>query len=53
MNMLKRTAGFNWSAAGVSTSVWRGVLVRDVLLACGLRDQPDDERWCGLILSCV
>ena len=24
--------GFNWGAAGVSTSVWKGVLLRDVLL---------------------
>ena len=30
---------------GVSTCLWRGVHVRDVLLACGLQDQPDTERW--------
>ncbi|KAI0675969.1 hypothetical protein C8Q78DRAFT_360877 [Trametes maxima] len=45
VNMVKRTVGFNWTASGVSTAVWRGVPVRDVLLACGLRDTPDDEIW--------
>ncbi|KAI0630736.1 hypothetical protein C8Q77DRAFT_1062963 [Trametes polyzona] len=45
VNMVKRTAGFNWTASGVSTSLWRGVPVRDVLLACGLRDTPAGERW--------
>ena len=30
---------------GVSTCNWRGVHVRDVLLACGLQDQGDTERW--------
>ncbi|KAE8077397.1 hypothetical protein FH972_015964 [Carpinus fangiana] len=35
-NMVKKTIGFNWGAAGVSTSVWRGVLLRDVLKRCGI-----------------
>ena len=30
--------GFNWGAAGVSTSVWKGVLVRDILLKCGVKN---------------
>ncbi|KAH9920934.1 uncharacterized protein B0H18DRAFT_1190512 [Fomitopsis serialis] len=45
MNMMKRTTGFNFTTAGVSTCLWRGVLVRDVLLASGLQDQPEHERW--------
>ncbi|KAJ3533482.1 hypothetical protein NM688_g7276 [Phlebia brevispora] len=45
MNMIKQTAGVNFSAAGVSTCLWRGVYVRDILLASGLKDQPDTERW--------
>ncbi|KAI0630568.1 hypothetical protein C8Q77DRAFT_1133937 [Trametes polyzona] len=45
MNMIKKTSAFNWSAASMSTCLWRGVLVRDILLACGLQDQPDEERW--------
>ncbi|KAF9608459.1 hypothetical protein IFM89_009825 [Coptis chinensis] len=35
-NMVKKTIGFNWGAAGVSTSVWRGVRLRDVLKRCGI-----------------
>ncbi|KAK1558278.1 hypothetical protein Q3G72_000649 [Acer saccharum] len=35
-NMVKKTIGFNWGAAGVSTSVWRGVPLRDVLKRCGI-----------------
>lgn len=35
-NMVKKTRGFNWGAAGLSTSVWKGVLLRDVLLKCGV-----------------
>lgn len=45
VNMVKRTVGFNWTASGVSTAVWRGVPVRDVLQACGLREPPAGERW--------
>ncbi|RDX54486.1 hypothetical protein OH76DRAFT_1461500 [Lentinus brumalis] len=45
MNMIKKTSGFNFSGASVSTCLWRGVLVRDILLASGLQDQPDEERW--------
>ncbi|CAM8942381.1 unnamed protein product [Rhodiola kirilowii] len=35
-NMVKKTIGFNWGAAGVSTSVWRGVRLCDVLKWCGI-----------------
>ena len=35
-NMIKQTIGFNWGASGVSTSVWRGVPLRDVLKRCGI-----------------
>ncbi|XP_031272989.1 nitrate reductase [NAD(P)H]-like [Pistacia vera] len=35
-NMVKQTIGFNWGAAGISTSVWRGVPLRDVLKRCGI-----------------
>ncbi|XP_051139382.1 nitrate reductase [NADH] 2-like [Andrographis paniculata] len=35
-NLVKKTIGFNWGAAGVSTSVWRGVRLRDVLKRCGI-----------------
>ncbi|KAK9713817.1 hypothetical protein RND81_06G053000 [Saponaria officinalis] len=35
-NMVKQTIGFNWGSAAVSTSVWRGVSLRDVLKRCGI-----------------
>ncbi|KAI6690866.1 hypothetical protein NL676_027694 [Syzygium grande] len=35
-NMVKQTIGFNWGPAGISTSVWRGVPLRDVLRRCGI-----------------
>ncbi|KAM5575942.1 nitrate reductase [NAD(P)H] [Rosa sericea] len=35
-NMVKQTIGFNWGAAGISTTVWRGVRLRDVLKRCGI-----------------
>ncbi|KAF9904646.1 hypothetical protein EC991_002520 [Linnemannia zychae] len=35
-NMHKQTIGFNWGPGAVSTAVWKGVLVRDLLLnVCG------------------
>ncbi|GLT84994.1 hypothetical protein SLE2022_031970 [Rubroshorea leprosula] len=34
-NMVKQTIGFNWGAAGISTTVWRGIMLRDVLKRCG------------------
>ncbi|XP_010538973.1 PREDICTED: nitrate reductase [NADH] 2-like [Tarenaya hassleriana] len=35
-NMVKKSKGFNWGAAGISTSVWRGVPLCDVLRHCGI-----------------
>ena len=50
--MVKRTVGFNWTASGVSTAIWRGVPVRDVLLSCGLQETPPEERWwVSLVIS--
>ncbi|GBG83203.1 hypothetical protein CBR_g36817 [Chara braunii] len=34
-NMVKQTIGFNWGAAGLSTAVWKGARLRDVLNCCG------------------
>lgn len=35
-NMVKQSIGFNWGAAGISTSVWRGVPLRSLLKRCGI-----------------
>ena len=45
VNMVKRSSGFTWSSSGVSTCKWKGLLVRDLLQACGLTEQPNGERW--------
>ena len=38
-NMIRQTIGFNWGAGGVSTNVWKGVLLRDLLLAAGVSEK--------------
>jgi nitrate reductase (NAD(P)H) len=35
-NMIRQTIGFNWGPAGVATNVWKGVLLRDLLLQAGV-----------------
>ncbi|XP_020594459.1 nitrate reductase [NADH]-like, partial [Phalaenopsis equestris] len=40
-NMVRRTIGFNWGPAAVSTSVWRGVRLRHVLKRCGIMKARD------------
>lgn len=35
-NMVQQTIGFNWGPAAVSTSVWRGVRLSDILRRCGI-----------------
>eukprot|EP01038_Epipyxis_sp_PR26KG_P005180 gene5180-7207_t len=37
-NMIKQTIGFNWGAAGVSTGVWTGVRLSEVLKLAGVAD---------------
>ncbi|KAH7314904.1 hypothetical protein KP509_21G026600 [Ceratopteris richardii] len=35
-NMVRKTIGFNWGAAGVSTSMWKGARLVDLLRRCGV-----------------
>lgn len=37
-NMIKQTIGFNWGAAGVSTGVWTGVRLCDILKLAGVTE---------------
>lgn len=46
-NMIRQTIGFNWGAGGVSTNVWRGVMVRDLLLKAGV-----SEKVCLYLFAC-
>ena len=38
-NMIRQTIGFNWGAGGVSTNVWKGVMLRDLLLMAGVSEK--------------
>lgn len=38
-NMIRQTIGFNWGPAGLSTNVWKGVLLRDLLLKAGVSEK--------------
>lgn len=38
-NMIRQTIGFNWGPSGVSTNVWKGVPLRDLLLQAGVSDK--------------
>ena len=42
---LSNNSGLMVTCKGVSTCLWRGIHIRDVLIASGLQDQPDHERW--------
>lgn len=37
--MIRQTIGFNWGPSGVSTSVFKGVLLRDLLIKAGVSDK--------------
>ena len=43
-NLVAQTIGFNWGAAGHACSVWKGVLLRDVLLKCGIKKPKDGAK---------
>jgi nitrate reductase (NAD(P)H) len=49
LNMIKKTRGFNFTAAAAGCSYWRGVLLRDVLTKAGatemLTSNPDKNFW--------
>eukprot|EP00522_Entomoneis_paludosa_P011116 CAMPEP_0172439854 /NCGR_PEP_ID=MMETSP1065-20121228/705_1 /TAXON_ID=265537 /ORGANISM="Amphiprora paludosa, Strain CCMP125" /LENGTH=902 /DNA_ID=CAMNT_0013188603 /DNA_START=130 /DNA_END=2838 /DNA_ORIENTATION=- len=38
-NLIRQTIGFNWGPSGVSTNVWKGVLLRDLLLQAGVSER--------------
>ncbi|KAF8934146.1 hypothetical protein BGZ52_005666 [Haplosporangium bisporale] len=49
-NMHKQSIGFNWGPGAVSTAIWKGVLVRDLLLnnCSGLREGARFVSFDGL-----
>ncbi|CAL9779047.1 unnamed protein product [Musa acuminata subsp. burmannicoides] len=40
-NMVQQSIGFNWGPAAISTTVWRGARLRDVLRRCGVMGRKD------------
>lgn len=40
MNMIKQTIGFNWGTGAIGTCIYKGVLVRDILITAGI--DPSD-----------
>ena len=38
-NQIRQTIGFNWGPCGVSTNVWKGCRLRDLLLAAGVSER--------------
>jgi len=42
-NMIRQTIGFNWGPSGVSTNVWKGVMLRDILIQAGVDPLDDFE----------
>ena len=38
-NMIRQTIGFNWGPSGVSTNVWKGTTLRDLLIKAGVSDK--------------
>nr|AAY59538.1 nitrate reductase [Cylindrotheca fusiformis] len=38
-NMIRQTIGFSWGPCGVSTNVYKGVLLRDLLIKAGVSDK--------------
>lgn len=42
--MIRQTIGFNWGPSGVSTNVWKGVLLRDLLLKAGVSEKNMSDK---------
>ncbi|KAJ3191497.1 hypothetical protein HK101_007658 [Irineochytrium annulatum] len=46
-NMIKQSIGFSWGPAGVSNAVWTGVLLTDLIAACGGVLSDKECSLCG------
>eukprot|EP00252_Welwitschia_mirabilis_P006426 TRINITY_DN1730_c0_g1_i3.p1 TRINITY_DN1730_c0_g1~~TRINITY_DN1730_c0_g1_i3.p1 ORF type:complete len:889 (-),score=-56.13 TRINITY_DN1730_c0_g1_i3:448-3114(-) len=44
-NLVKQTIGFNWGAGGVSTSVWRGARLCDILRRSGIMSRKKGVKY--------
>lgn len=50
VNLVRKSKGFSWGAGAVSCAYWKGVLLRDLLLAAGVEASlsPKQRRWVNL-----
>merc|ERR1719326_2329060 len=44
-NLIKKGMGFDWGASAVSTNIWTGVLIRDLLNHVGIKSVDDGAKW--------
>jgi nitrate reductase (NAD(P)H) len=44
-NLIKKGMGFDWGSSAVSTNVWTGVLMRDLLNYVGIHDVSAGAKW--------
>jgi nitrate reductase (NAD(P)H) len=44
-NMIKKGMGFDWGGAAVSTNIWTGVLMKDVLEYVGIKSLDEGAAW--------
>ncbi|KAL1957591.1 hypothetical protein VTO42DRAFT_5702 [Malbranchea cinnamomea] len=49
LNMIRRSKGFDWGPGGASCAYWKGALLRNILLAAGVKEphpsHPRIRRW--------
>ncbi|KAK1068479.1 hypothetical protein LTR74_005558 [Friedmanniomyces endolithicus] len=49
LNMIRKSKGFNWGSGATGCVYWKGPLLRDVLLAAGVKEEGSTgggkERW--------
>jgi len=44
-NLIKKGMGFDWGAGAVSTHIWTGVLMRDLLQHVGIKSAEEGALW--------
>jgi nitrate reductase (NAD(P)H) len=44
-NLIKKGMGFDWGTCAVSTNVWTGVLMTDLLKYVGIKSVEDGAKW--------
>jgi nitrate reductase (NAD(P)H) len=44
-NLIKKGMGFDWGSSAVSTNIWTGVLMKDLLNYVGIKAEKDGAKW--------